>query len=186
VIKRVILVTDGDEYAQEAITQACKNEGLYPVLSSGGNPTPLSGERLAWEIKQAPYDPVVVMLDDRGEVGEGKGEKALEHLLLDKSLNVLGVIAVASNTEEARGIEVTESVDRYGHVINRPVDKYGEPEPIGHRLLKGDTTEILARFPGVKVVGVGDLGKMKGNDNPAHGAEITTKCLKELLKSDKK
>ncbi len=175
------MVTDGDVYAQEAIIQACKNLGLYPVLSSGGNPTPLPGERLAYEIKEAPYDPVVVMLDDRGEVGEGRGERALEYLLLDKSLEVLGVIAVASNTEQVRGVKVTESVDRYGQVINRPVDKYGEPEPIGHHLLKGDTTEILARFPDVKVVGVGDLGKMKGNDNPAHGAEVTTRCLKELL-----
>ncbi|MGE5544128.1 MAG: stage V sporulation protein AE [Bacillota bacterium] len=179
--KRVILVTDGDENAQEAIIQACKNEGLYPMLSSGGNPTPLTGERLAWEIKQAPYDPVVVMLDDRGKVGEGSGEKALEHLLLDESLDVLGVIAVASNTDRARGVEVSKSVDRYGHVVKQPVDKYGEPEPVGHHLLEGDTSEILARFPWVKVVGVGDLGKMKGRDDPAHGAMITTRCIKELL-----
>ena len=179
--KRVILVTDGDENAQEAIIQACKNEGLYPMLSSAGNPTPLTGEQLAWEIKQAPYDPVVVMLDDRGTVGEGRGERALEYLLLDKSLDVLGVVAVASNTDQARGVEVNESVDRYGHILNRPVDKYGEPEPIGHHLLEGDTSEILARFPGVKVVGTGDLGKMKGQDNPAHGAMVTTRCLKELL-----
>lgn len=179
--KRVILVTDGDEIAQQAIIQACKNEGLYPMLSSGGNPTPLSGERLAWEIKQAPYEPVVVMLDDRGEVGPGQGEKALEYLLLDKSLEVLGVIAVASNTDLVRGVEVNESVDRYGHIVNRPVDKDGTAEPLGHHLLEGDTSEILARFPEVKVVGVGDLGKMQGQDNPAHGSMITTRCLKELL-----
>lgn len=179
--KRVILVTDGDEYAQEAIIQACKNEGLYPLLSSGGNPTPLTGEQLAWEIQQAPYDPVVVMLDDRGEVGEGRGERALEYLLLDQSLDILGAVAVASNTGQARGVEVDESIDRYGHVIEQPVDKYGEPEPAGHHFLKGDTSEILARFPEVKVIGAGDLGKMKGQDNPAHGAMITTRCLKELL-----
>ncbi len=179
--KRVILVTDGDENAQEAIIQACKTLGLYPLLSSGGNPTPLTGERLIWEIKQAPYDPVVVLLDDRGEAGEGKGERALEKLLQAKSLDILGVIAVASNTEHARGIEVNESVDRHGRVTRRPVDKYGEPEPPGHRFLEGDTAEILARFPEVRVIGVGDLGKMKGGDDPAHGAMITTRCLKELL-----
>jgi len=178
--KRVILVTDGDENAQEAIIQACKNLGLYPLLSSAGNPTPLTGERLLWEIKQAPYDPVVVLLDDRGVVGEGKGERALEQLLLAESLDVLGVIAVASNTDRARGIEVTESVDRHGRVTRQPVDKYGEKEPPGHRFLEGDTSEILARFPEVKVIGVGDLGKMKGRDDPAHGAMITTRCLQEL------
>jgi len=175
------LVTDGDENAQAAIIQACKNEGLYPMLSSGGNPTPLTGKRLAREIRRAPYDPVVVMLDDRGKVGEGQGERALEYLLRDEGLDILGVIAVASNTDRARGVEVNESVDRFGHIVNRPVDKYGDPEPVGHHLLEGDTSEILARFPGVKVVGVGDLGKMKGQDNPEHGAMITTRCLKELM-----
>ncbi len=179
--KRVILVTDGDENAQEAVIQACKTLGLYPLLSSGGNPTPLTGERLIWEIKQAPYDPVVVLLDDRGEAGKGRGERALEKLLLADSLDVLGVIAVASNTDRARGIEVDESVDRRGRVTDRPVDKYGEPEPLGHRYLEGDTAEILARFPEVRVIGVGDLGKMKGGDDPAHGAMITTRCLQELI-----
>ena len=122
------------------------------------------------------------MLDDRGEVGAGKGEKALEHLLLDKDLEILGVIAVASNTSQVRGVKVDESVDYYGHIVGGPVDKNGNPEPKGHQLLEGDTSEILARYPEVKVVGCGDLGKMQGQDNPGHGAMITTKCIKELLR----
>ena len=174
-------MTDGDSIAQEAVIQACKNEGLYAMLSSGGNPTPLSGERLSWEIKQAPYDPVVVMLDDRGKIGPGKGERALEHLLQDKDLEILGVIAVASNTKLARGVNVDESVDCHGHIVKRPVDKNGIPEPAGHHRLEGDTAEILSRHPEIKVVGVGDLGKMQGKDSPSHGAMITTKCLRELL-----
>jgi hypothetical protein len=78
-------------------------------------------------------------------------------------------------------VEVDESVDCYGHVIKRPVNKAGIAEKRGNRLLEGDTSEILARFPEVKVVGTGDLGKMQGQDTPAHGAMITTRCLKELL-----
>ncbi len=180
--KQVIVITDGDIEAQEAIIQACKNEDIYLVMESAGNPTPQTGAGLAREIKNAPENPVVVMLDDHGIVGEGDGERALGHLLLDDELEILGVIAVASNTKRELGVRVDGSIDRHGRIVSQPVDKDGNAEPEGHHLLEGDTVEILSRFPKVKVIGVGDLGKMKGRDAPSRGAHITTRCLQELLK----
>lgn len=181
-MKKVILVTDGDELAQKAVLQACLNTGLYPIMKSGGNPTPISGSEISQAIRRAPANRVVVMLDDRGKAGNGRGEKALEHLLNDRGIEILGVVAVASDTKAAAGVEVDESVDKNGRIFHRPVDKDGEPEPAGHHYLEGDTAEILARYPHVRVVGCGDLGKMKGRDDPREGAVITTRCLQELLK----
>jgi stage V sporulation protein AE len=183
---RVILVTDGDSIAQAAVAQACINLNLYPVLASGGNPTPLAGPGLAYEIRNAPFEPVVVMLDDRGKKGRGNGERALEYLLKSDEFDVLGVVAVASNTSTRRGVAVDESVDLGGMVTSRPVDKHGKPEPRGNRFLEGDTVEVLRRYPGIKVVGCGDLGKMGGRDNPDQGAAVTTRCLQELLDQSKK
>ncbi|NLV15882.1 MAG: stage V sporulation protein AE [Syntrophomonadaceae bacterium] len=179
--KQVILITDGDLEAQEAIIQACKNEDIYLVMESAGTPTPKTGAGLAREIKNAPGDPVVVMLDDHGKAGKGNGERALQHLLADDELEILGVIAVASNTRKEFGVKVDESVDRNGRIVDRPVDKNGRMEPDGHYLLEGDTVDILSYFPEIKVIGVGDLGKMKGRDDPSRGAHITTRCLQELL-----
>lgn len=183
-MKKVILVTDGDIVAQKAVQTACKKLGLFPIMASGGNPTPYSGPILAQFIEEAPFDPVVVMLDDRGEVGRGKGEKALEYLLRAENLKILGVIAVASNTESAKGIEVKQSIDNWGRLVKGPVNKDGKLEPAGRHFLEGDTSEILTRYPWVKVIGSGDLGKMQGHDNPAKGASITTRCLEELLSEE--
>lgn len=179
--KKVIVVTDGDSLAQKAVYRACRNLGLYPLLSSGGNPTPLNGPELVREIKKAPSQTVVVMLDDRGKRGKGKGEADLEYLLKEESIDVLGVVAVASATNATRGVEVDCAVDASGQRIDRPVDKDGKPEPIGNRYLEGDTAEILARYPHIRVVGCGDPGKMRGRDSPRYGAEITTRCIQELL-----
>ncbi|MGE5404723.1 MAG: stage V sporulation protein AE [Candidatus Saccharibacteria bacterium] len=179
--KRVVVVTDGDSIAQKAVREACENTGLYPVMSSGGNPTPLTGSELAEQIKSAPFDPVVVMLDDKGEIGTGPGEMALEYLLNDKELEILGVVAVASNTDALRGVNVDESIDLNGRIISEPVDKNGESEPYGNIYLEGDTSEILARYPDVRVIGCGDLGKMMGHDRPEKGAHITTKCIQQII-----
>ena len=47
---------------------------------------------------QTPYDPVFVMFDDSGFIGEGSGEKALKYVATHKQIDVLGILAVASNT----------------------------------------------------------------------------------------
>jgi len=178
---RVIVVTDGDMTAAKAVYQASLNVGAYPLTLSMGNPTRLSGKELAYFIKTAPYDTVVVMLDDRGALGEGSGERALQYLLEDKGIQVLGVVAVASDTKQADGIKVDKSVTRDGELSYGPVDKRGLPEKAGHCFLEGDTVEILKQYPYVKVVGCGDLGKMDGRDDYREGAAITTRCFMEIL-----
>ncbi|MGE5396116.1 MAG: stage V sporulation protein AE [Chitinophagales bacterium] len=179
--KQVILVTDGDQVAQQAVYQACKNLNLCPIMASGGNPTPLKGTAILSLITRAPFGPVVVMVDDRGKVGQGKGERVLEYLLNNEEIHVLGVVAVASNTKRAGGVVVNESVDWRGKIISQPVNKEGKPERKENLYLEGDTVEVLSHYPTVKVVGCGDLGKMEGNDDPHKGAMITTACFERLL-----
>lgn len=179
--RRVIVVTDGDRTAERAVYRASLNVGAYPLTLSAGNPTRVSGRDLTTLIKAAPYDPVVVMLDDRGVVGKGKGESALEYLLKDKEILVLGVVAVASNTKKARGVQADECVTREGRVSHSPVDKDGVPEEGGHSFLEGDTVEILSRYPELTVIGCGDLGKMDGHDDYRNGAAVTTRCFQEIL-----
>lgn len=183
--KQVILVTDGDSVAKKAIIKACQKKKLYPILESAGNPTPLTGAELVDEIERAPFEPVVVMLDDRGKSGIGIGERAMEYLLQNDHLEILGVVAVASDTDASRGVQVDKSVNNAGKITKGPVDKDGEPEPYGNRYLEGDTAELLSHYPEVKIIGCGDLGKMGGRDNPGRGAKITTKCLEEVLKGTK-
>ncbi|MGI6487981.1 MAG: stage V sporulation protein AE [Syntrophothermaceae bacterium] len=182
---RVIIVTDGDVTAEKAVYQASLNVNAYPLTLSAGNPTPFSGPELVLLIKAAPYDPVVVMLDDRGQVGQGIGEKALETLLKEPEIEVLGVVAVASDTKQAQGVRVDRAVTNQGEVCHRPVDKDGVPEAPGHQFLEGDTVEILNRYPEVKVVGCGDLGKMEGQDDYRKGAVITTRCFQEILENSR-
>ena len=52
---------------------------------------------------QTPYDPVFVMFDDSGFIGEGSGEKALKYVATHKQIDVLGILAVASNTPLGMG-----------------------------------------------------------------------------------
>lgn len=177
----VIFVTDGDETAQNAIEVAARDLDLFPLKVSGGNPTPLSGPEVLKQILNAPYDPVVVMVDDRGIRGEGPGERVLDYLFqCREELDILGVVAVASDTH-ASGIRVDCSVTADGKLIKGPVKKDGRGEVFWHRRLEGDTVEILRRYPDVFVVGCGDVGKMHGKDAREWGAGITSRCLQEIL-----
>jgi len=91
----------------------------------------------------------------------------------------LGVVAVASNTEEVSGVEVDFSVDYMGHVINSAVDKEGVVT--SGKTLFGDTVDIINEFSIPIIVGIGDIGKMKGKDDCLKGAPIITKALEEIL-----
>jgi len=179
---RTIIVTDGDLTAQQAVSKAAQELNLYPIMASGGNPTHLNGAQIMEYIIKAPYDPVVVMVDDRGCKGAGPGETVLEYLLQQQDLiEILGVVAVASNTS-VYGVKVDRSVTADGKVLpHRPVDKEGYLEPRGHNRLEGDTVEILNKYPELTVVGTGDIGKMGGYDTVCHGAEVTKRCLRTIL-----
>jgi len=178
--RNVIVVTDGDSVARSAVERAAFNIGGRCISVSSGNPTALTGHELAEQIKKAAKDPVVVMVDDRGAEGAGRGEKALEVLLKDESVNVLGIVAVSSNGKDCDGIKVTCSITKEGEVIEGAVDKYGNKA--GDDEICGDTLSILKGRDDLIIVGIGDPGKMDFNDEILKGAPITTKALQEILK----
>ncbi|HEU5140927.1 MAG TPA: stage V sporulation protein AE, partial [Bacillales bacterium] len=97
--RKVILVTDGDKYALKAVQYTAEQVGGRCISQSSGNPTSLSGEEIVELIKETPKDPVLVMVDDCGYRGEGPGEKAMRCIAEHPDVDVLGAIAVASNTD---------------------------------------------------------------------------------------
>lgn len=178
--RRVIIVTDGDIIAKKAVEEAARNIGGRCISMSAGNPTFLSGNKIIDLIKSAKYDPVVVMTDDRGNIGMGPGEKVIYDILQDSGIEIIGVIAVASNTQNARGVEVNCSIDKYGNTIYRAVDKYGNA--IRSKILRGDTVNILSYTDIKYIVGIGDPGKMDGKDSIYIGSPIITRAMEEILK----
>lgn len=178
--KRVILITDGDTIAQQAVEEAVKSIGGRCISKSAGNPTPRPGSELVELIKQAPHDPVVVMVDDRGNIGTGRGEEAMDYILNSNEIEVMGVIAVASNTKQVNGIKVDCSVDKKGQITDYAVDKSGN---IKHnKIIKGDTVDILNDTNVPLIVGIGDPGKMDGCDSIEVGAPIITKAMEEIIR----
>ncbi|GAB6087746.1 stage V sporulation protein SpoVABEA [Alkaliphilus crotonatoxidans] len=178
--RKVIIVTDGDTCAQKTIERAVKNIGGRCISQSGGNPTPLTAEEIVELIKEALYDPVVVMTDDEGNVNRGIGERALEQLMNHPDLEVMGIIAVASNTKEVEGVKVDFSIDAMGNLIDEAVDKDGNPTY--DRVLYGDTVDVIASSPKRPlVIGIGDVGKMHGKDDIKKGGPVVTRALEEIL-----
>jgi stage V sporulation protein AE len=179
--RRVIIVTDGDDIAKHAVEEAARNIGGRCISMSSGNPTVLSGEKIIELIKMAKYDPVVVMVDDRGDIGMGYGEKAMYKIIKHEDIELLGILAVASNSARVKGVMVDCSIDKHGNVVNKAVDKYGNVK--NNRVLKGDTVNMLSNVQVRYIVGIGDPGKMDGNDNITIGAPIITKAMEEILKN---
>jgi len=177
--RKVIIVTDGDEVAKETVETATKNINGCCVLRSAGNPTPLQSDEIIDEINKASHDPVVVMVDDGGDPGVGYGERIIFSLVNNPDIDVIGVVAIASNSEGGDGVEVDISVDKHGKVIKNAVDKYGNE--IDSKVVKGDTLSILKKLNIPVIVGVGDPGKMDCNDNSHLGAPVTTKAFQEIL-----
>ena len=178
--RKVILVTDGDKVAQAAVEIAASNIGGRSIPASAGNPTLLTGKEIVEKAKKAEHDPVVVMVDDRGEKGEGPGEKAMNAILKDENVDVIGIVAVSSNGKDCNGVNVTCSITREGEIINGGVDKNGNN--IHTNFICGDTLSILKNKKNMVIVGIGDPGKMDYSDEVSRGAPITTKALKEIIK----
>lgn len=177
--RKVILITDGDSIAQSSVETAARQVGGRCISLSGGNPTPLTGRDIVELIKQTPYDPVLVMVDDKGKATEGKGEQALKYIVQHPDIEVLGVIAVASNTKNGKGTLVDFSITKEGEIIDSPVDKYGNSAEY-QEYLQGDTVGVLRKLNIPIVVGVGDIGKQDGADSCL--APITTAAVREILK----
>lgn len=177
--RKVILVTDGDMVAKSAVEIATGNIGGRCISASAGNPTVLMGHEILEKIKEAPYGPVVVMVDDRGAKGEGPGESAMQTILDNPDVDVLGVVAVSSNGRDCNGLNVTFSITKDGTVVPGAVDKYGNDSHSG--LVCGDTLSILKNRKDLLILGIGDPGKMDYKDEVSKGAPITTKVLKEIM-----
>lgn len=177
--RKVILVTDGDSCARKTLEKAASNIGGRCISRSGGNPTPITSPEIVKLIKEAKNDPVVVMLDDKGHIGMGKGEQAMIEIINHPEIEVLGIVAVASNTAGVRGVKVDYSIDNNGDVVKAPVDKHGNVSD--KKVLYGDTVDIINNLKVPIVIGVGDIGKMEGKDVVEIGAPIITKALKEIV-----
>jgi stage V sporulation protein AE len=178
--RRVILITDGDDYARRAVELAAKEVGGRCISMSHGNPSKLTGQELVKLIKKTPNDPVLVMFDDGGIVGEGLGENALKYVALHQDIDVLGIIAVASRTKHAEWTRVDICIDRDGELTPYGVDKHGIPEmEIGR--INGDTVYCLDELNVPIIVGVGDIGKMARYDDYKLGSPITKKAVELIL-----
>lgn len=178
--RKVILVTDGDTVARKAVEIAAQNIGGRCISNSAGNPTHLSGKEIIKLIKQAKNDPVVVMADDRGHTGEGKGEQVIREISNDPEIDVIGVVAVASNTSDVIGVKVDFSVSKDGAITKNTVDKCGNTK--NTKIIHGDTVDVLNNIQHNLIAGIGDPGKMDGKDNCEIGAPIITKAMEEILK----
>jgi len=178
--RKVILVTDGDACARKTLEIAVLNIGGRCISRSGGNPTPITSPEIVELIKEAKNDPVVVMVDDRGHIGMGKGEQAMYEIINHPDIEILGIVAVASNTKDVRGVKVDYSIDNNGNIIDAPVDKDGNKSM--RKILYGDTVDVINNCNVPIVIGVGDIGKMEGKDVKEIGAPIITKALEQILK----
>jgi len=177
--RNVILVTDGDQVARRTLEVAAKNVGARCISMSAGNPSRLNGQQLVELIKSAAHDPVIVLFDDKGIEGQGPGEKALLEVYNHPDINILGILAVASNSFCCDGARVDLSVTNNGELVKKPVNKYGKPTK--SEMLMGDTVEIVNCMDVPLVVGIGDIGKMDGADDYHFGAKITTRALREII-----
>lgn len=179
--RKVILITDGDIHAQKTIEYVAKKVGGRCISKSAGNPTRITGEELVQLILQAPNDPVFIMFDDCGYVGEGAGEKALQYVATHEQIEVLGVIAIAAKTKQREWAKVTVSIDRYGNLTEYGVDKNGIPElEVGR--INGDTVYCLDKLDIPIIVGLGDIGKMARKDHINNGCPITLQAVELILK----
>lgn len=178
--RKAILITDGDDYARKAVELVAKEVGGRCISMSHGNPSVLTGPEIVKLIKKTPYDPVLVMFDDSGFVGEGMGEKALKYVAKHEDIEVLGVIAVASKTRQEEWTRVDFSIDQNGELTPYGVDKYGIQEmEIGR--MNGDTVYSLDELDFPIIIGVGDIGKMGKKDHIDVGSPITKKAVEVIL-----
>lgn len=181
---RVILITDGDQVAQHVVEDIATSLGLRCISASGGNPTPISGKEIVNLLRTVHHDPVLVMFDDRGSRHKGNGEVAMEYVASHPDIEVLGAVAVASNTTGIVGIAADECITCNGDIVNHSVDKNGVSKRRNNKnsIITGDTVDVLNNVDVPFIVGVGDIGKMDRADDISRGAPITRKAIEEILK----
>lgn len=174
------MITDGDYYAKKAIEMVARQIGGRCISMSQGNPSQLSGTELVKQIQKAKSDPVLVMFDDSGYIGEGVGEQSMRIVANHSSIEVLGIIAVASKTRSAEWTKVDVSIDRFGNLTSRGVDKFGMEE-MEFGKITGDTVDCIDRLKVPIVVGIGDIGKMSRVDDYRNGSPVTKLAVDIIL-----
>lgn len=181
---RVILITDGDNVAQAAVEDIAMSLNLRCISASAGNPTPISGTEIVKLLKTVHHDPVLVMFDDRGDTFKGDGERAMEYVACHPDIEVLGAVAVASNTPGSVGVVANECITSGGNIVANAVDKKGankggiyEPQ-----VIVGDTVDVLNHLDIPFIVGIGDIGKMNRADDIEKGAPVTRRAIEEILR----
>ncbi|MEK4564763.1 stage V sporulation protein AE [Alkalihalobacillus sp. FSL R5-0424] len=179
-MRDVIFITDGDEAARKTVEFVASELGCRAISASAGNPSTLTGEELASLVLRTPHSPVLVMFDDCGYRDEGPGEQLMRYLWAREDIHVLGAVAVASQTHSSEWSNVHFSIDRYGEVTHLGVDKEGLADLEVNRI-NGDTVYILDELKLPVVIGIGDIGKMRGQDQTKKGCPITKKAVEMIL-----
>ncbi|WP_170007527.1 stage V sporulation protein AE [Bacillus fonticola] len=178
--KPVVFLTDGDVYAKRCAEVVATALGGRCISLSQGNPSLYSGAELVDAILSAEGEPVLIMFDDSGYIGEGSGEAAMKYVAHHPQIEVLGAVAVASHTEHREWTRVDVSIDREGNLTSYGVDKFGLPETEEGRI-NGDTVYCLDQLHLPIVVGIGDPGKMSRRDDLTRGAPITRQAVHLVL-----
>lgn len=177
--RKVIIITDGDSTARKVIEKAAVKAGCRTLSISSGNPTRITGKDMVRLIQCVKHDPVIVMADDRGDIGRGNGEKVINYLIESKEIDVMGIIAVASNTKNASGIKVNCSIDKNGMIAKNSVDKRGNIKK--SKVLIGDTVNTINPSKVNCVVGIGDPGKIECSGNMNDQCSILTKAINIII-----
>ncbi|MCD8508944.1 MAG: stage V sporulation protein AE [Bacillus sp. (in: Bacteria)] len=182
--KQVILITDGDDSARAAVKHVADSLDLHFLAESSGNPSKISGSELIKLIQKAKKDIVLVMFDDCGFPDEGPGEHVLTQVVISPHLEILGAIAVASESFSHEWTRVDVSIDRNGTITEYGVDKGGIIDTEKGRI-RGDTVSVLDQLALPIIVGIGDIGKMGNRDSVERGAPITKLAVELILERSK-
>lgn len=168
--------------AKQVIERAIDKIGGSMISLSAGNPTLLTGAEIVELLEQTAPEPVAIMVDDCGDPGIGWGERAMKVILGHPKVEVLGIVAVASNTSVGRGCRVDFSIDARGEKIFQGVDKHGKPKD--KPIISGDTVHILDDVSVPVIVGIGDPGKMRLDDGKENSIQVMTLAFEEILKKN--
>ncbi|MBM7569771.1 stage V sporulation protein AE [Aquibacillus albus] len=179
-MKKVIIITDGDEYARKTLDFLANELGGTCLSYLADNPSKVSPEEVKQAIFDATEQPIYVMIDDAGVLGVGYGEKILLALADDPQIEIIGAVAVAAHTCNMEWSRFTFAIDSNGELIPNGVDKEGVLIPEVGRM-SGDTVYLLDRLDLPLVIAIGDIGKMQGKDDISKGSPITRKAIEIIL-----
>ena len=178
--KRVIIITDGDEYAKKTLDYLVEQIGGTCLSYLSDNPTQATPDEVKQAVHLCKEEPVYVLIDDAGVYGVGSGEAILVALAKDPQVEIIGAIAVAAHTKNMEWSRFTFAIDQHGELIPNGVDKEGVRLPEVGRI-NGDTIYSLDQLDLPIVIAIGDIGKMHGKDDIKKGSPITRKAIEIIL-----